>query len=277
MRLHWGARTDRGLVRTLNEDAVVAQPPVFLVADGMGGHAAGEVASALVAESFGRLAAEATTTGGTRSVPAESVLSTIDSVNGRILQHGRVNPGSAGLGTTVSGVVVVDNGGAAELLAFNIGDSRLYRARGGDMVQVSVDHSAAQELVDDGVLDPDAARLHPSRHVVTRALGSEPAPQPDLWFITPEAGDRYVLCTDGLSGEVPDAELAGAVRTADDPDALAQALVDLALRHGGRDNVSVVVLDVLEPADGPEEDTSPRDGTGTAVLEQVPEESTLPR
>ncbi len=253
LQLRWGARTDRGRVRAINEDAFVATAPVFVVADGMGGHAAGEVASALTVDCFRALA-------GPGSAPAEDVLGALGEANDRILEHAASSPTARGMGTTVTGLVVVQNGPAEELLAFNVGDSRLYRIRGEDVAQVSVDHSAVQELVDAGLIAPEQAAVHPDRHIVTQALGSNPPPRPDVWFIAPAAGDRFVLCTDGLSGEVPLQELGRLSREIEDPGETADQLVEAALRAGGRDNVTVLVVDVVEVSGdaGPDESTAPR-------------------
>jgi serine/threonine protein phosphatase PrpC len=223
----------------------------------MGGHAAGEVASAITVDCFRQLS-------GAHRVPAEDVMALLQEANERILDHAAAHPDSRGMGTTVTGLVVVQNGPSEELLAFNVGDSRLYRVRGGSIAQVSVDHSAVQELVDAGVLAPEDTATHPDRHVVTRALGADPAPRPDLWFIVPEEGDRFVLCTDGLSGEVTDHDLASVATLEEDPQEVARRLIDIALSAGGRDNVTAVVVDVLQ-ATGPldVESTAPRGGEAT--------------
>lgn len=276
MRLSWGARTDRGRVRSLNEDAVLASPPVFVVADGMGGHAAGEVASGLVVEAFKRLAAELDDPD--EGLDARDVVALLTTVNEEILDYGEATPTARGLGTTVAGLALVANGGRTELLAFNIGDSRLYQVDGGTLKQVSVDHSAVQELLDDGAIVPEQAAVHPHRHVVTRALGSYPGPRPDLWFLAPTAGDRFVLCSDGLTGEIGPGELRDAVLTEADPAVLAHRLVDMALEQGGRDNVSVVVVDVVDVGalDDPER-TAPRDhGLGDDVASTQPRQATRP-
>jgi serine/threonine protein phosphatase PrpC len=290
MRLSWGVRTDRGCVRRLNEDAALAAPPVFVVADGMGGHAAGEVASGLVIECFAELAGGTTTVSG--SISAEAVVEALAEANRRILAHARTTPAAAGLGTTVSGVAVVENGGSQELLAFNIGDSRLYRLGDGGLEQVSVDHSAVQELIDSGDLDPAGARTHPARNVVTRALGSSPAPRPDLWFLDVHAGDRFVLGTDGLFGDLPPAVLHDAVARDGDAATVADRLLALALEAGGRDNITTLVLDVLSPRDDANDEgdagdaggddadaTAPRTGVAALVAVQPPSDSgtTQPR
>jgi PPM family protein phosphatase len=239
MKLSWGARTHRGGVRELNEDALLAGPPVFLVADGMGGHAAGEVASKIAVESLRGLQDRGTVT-------AEEVLGLLTLANQRIRDHALTRPDTAGMGTTATALVAVERDGQELLFAVNVGDSRLYRWRAGELVQVTVDHTPVQELVDSGVIDEAQAAVHPDRHLISRALGTEPTPRPDVWFLVPEPGDRYLLCTDGLTRELAAAELAAALAAVPDPVTAADGMVDLALARGGRDNVSVVVIDVLQ-------------------------------
>jgi protein phosphatase len=238
MRLSWGARTHRGRVRRLNEDAVLALPPVFLVADGMGGHAAGEVASGIVTRCFQTLQNRV-------RLDAGEVLAVLQEANGRILAHASRSPAATGMGTTACALVAVDNGGRDELFAFNVGDSRLYRWRAGGLAQISVDHTAVQELLDGGVIDESTAAGHPDRHVITRALGIDPPPRPDVWFLAPIAGDRYLLCTDGLTGELAVDRLVETMGAVVDPVSAADLLVEQALQAGGRDNIAVVVVDVL--------------------------------
>jgi protein phosphatase len=270
MELRWGARTHRGRVRPLNEDALLTAAPAFVVADGMGGHAAGEVASAITVDCFRQLS-------GAERVPAEDVMALLQEANERILDHAAANPDARGMGTTVTGLVVVQNGPSEELLAFNVGDSRLYRVRDGSLAQVSVDHSAVQELVDAGVLAPEDIGIHPDRHVVTRALGANPAPRPDLWFIVPERGDRFVLCTDGLSGEVNGHDLAAVATLEEDPQEVARRLTDIALSAGGRDNVTVVVVDVIRVTSEVDvESTAPRGGGTARDVERTNPRDDLP-
>lgn len=239
MKLSWGACTHRGCVRELNEDAVLAAPPVFLVADGMGGHAAGEVASGIAVACVGALQDRT-------GVTPEQVVALLTEANERIREHVRLTPATAGMGTTLTGLVAVEHQDREQLFAFNIGDSRLYRWRAGELLQVTVDHTPVQELLDSGVIDEEQAAVHPDRHLISRALGTEPVARPDVWFLLPEAGDRYLLCSDGLTRELGPADLAVALASVPDPVTAVDGLVEEALARGGRDNVSVVLIDVLE-------------------------------
>jgi len=239
LTLRWGSATDVGRVRNLNEDSVLAVPGLFVVADGMGGHAAGEVASRLAVEEFARLAERT-------PVRAEDLTETVRLANEHILSAGAERDDQLGMGTTLTGVGVVGAERGEQLAVFNVGDSRVYRLAGGRLEQLTVDHSAVQELVDAGRLSAQAARSHPRRNVVTRSLGSDPGPAPDLWLVDPAAGDRYLVCSDGLTGELEDPAIAELLATNPDPQAAADQLVVRALAAGGNDNVTVVVLDVLE-------------------------------
>lgn len=239
--LDWAAATDVGNERAVNEDAVLASPPVFVVADGMGGHQAGDVASGLVVDRFGSIV-----DGGLNEV--QDVVGLLDDVNESILQEGRRSVVRAGMGTTAVGLLLVDNGDRASWLVFNIGDSRAYRLAGGELEQLSVDHSYVQELVDAGQISASSARTHPHRNVVTRALGVEEGPQPDIWLRAPAVGERFLLCTDGLSSEVDDRMIRRDLAGGSAQEA-AQRLVDSALAAGGHDNVTVLVVDVLDVDD----------------------------
>jgi serine/threonine protein phosphatase PrpC len=238
--LAWGAATDTGRVRTENEDAFVAEPMVFGVADGMGGHQAGEVASAIAAgtlrDRLGR---------GAQSV--DVAVATVVEANAAIFQGAHSNPAQRGMGTTLTAMVVLAGSGPQRRLALlNVGDSRTYVMRGGVLRRVTIDHSYVQELVSTGHITEYEARSHPRRNIVTRALGIEPNVRVDTWVLPFVAGDRYVLCSDGLVDEVDDLEIAELLLTNPGPQAAAEALVDAANGHGGRDNVTVVVVDVLE-------------------------------
>lgn len=245
--LAWGAATDTGRVRTENEDAFVALPMVYGVADGMGGHAAGEVASAIAAGTLrDRLA------NGAESV--DVVVAAVVEANASIFQGAHSNAAQRGMGTTLTAMVVlVDANGQRRLAMVNVGDSRTYVMRGGRLRRVTIDHSYVQELVSTGHITETEARSHPRRNIVTRALGIEPNVRVDTWVLPFVQGDRYVLCSDGLVDEVDDAEILELLVQHATPQAAADALVASANEHGGRDNVTVLVVDVLEGEEPPHE------------------------
>jgi len=253
----WGAATHVGRVRDHNEDSVLADGVVFAVADGMGGHAAGEVASRLVVEALARLEAH-------RPRGRDDVAAVLAEANRRILDSQAHHPGQRGMGTTVSGLAVSGGDGHDAWVVFNIGDSRVYRLTGGGATQVTRDHSEVRALLDAGLIDETEAAQHPMRNVITRSLGSDPPPDADLWVLEPEAGERFIVCSDGLSNELDDDEIARVASAHADPQAAADALVEAAVEAGGRDNVSVVVVSV-DPGSGAGEDaddadTAPRGG-----------------
>ena len=255
MVLAWGAATDVGRVRTLNEDAFVARPPLFVVADGMGGHDAGEVASALT---IGRLESLC----GAGPTTIDAVSDEMHHINGLLTAARPGGPDGPTMGTTAVGLALVEHVGALNWLLFNVGDSRAYRVFAGAMVQLSRDHSHVQDLVDRREITAEEARRHPHRNVVTRALGADPTVEPDYWVRPLLAGERFVLCSDGLSGEVTDADIEAILTGTGSPDDAATALVDRALAGGGRDNVTVVVVDVVEVPAWPEATTETRDDAG---------------
>lgn len=250
-----GAASDPGPVRAINEDRVYAGRQVFVVADGMGGHAAGEVASALVVDRLAELDARV-------DLRLDDIRAALLEANQDILDSALRNPAQAGMGSTLAGLAMAWYGGSRHWVVFNAGDCRVYRYAHGTLTQLTVDHTEAAELVAAGLLDAAAALTHPSRHVVTRALGSDPAPEPDVCMLPPTPGERFVLCSDGLFGEVDDAEIEQVLRGESTPSAAAASLVDLAVQRGGRDNVSVVVVvhadDVELSAAGADERTVPR-------------------
>lgn len=239
----WGAATDVGRVRTSNEDAFVAEPMVFGVADGMGGHQAGEVASAIAASTLrDRLA------GGASSV--EVAVAAVVEANAAIFQEAHRNSEQRGMGTTLAAMaVLVSDEHEPRFAVVNVGDSRTYLLRAGALRRVSVDHSYVQELVSTGHITESEARMHPRRNIITRALGIEPSVRVDHWVLPLVRGDRFVLCSDGLVDEVDDDQIGAMAASIEDPQAAAEAMVAAANENGGRDNVTVVVVDVLEGAD----------------------------
>ncbi len=254
VELHHGARTDVGLVREVNEDAFLAAPPVFVVADGMGGHDGGDVASRIVVEEFQRLA----DAGYDPAHGGDQAAATLAECQRRISDYGaeRVASGRARAhaGTTVVAALLVDDGGPQWLLV-NLGDSRVYRFAARRLEQVSVDHSVVQELVDAGTITREDAAHHPERHVITRALGGPEPAQADYFLLPLASAERLLLCSDGISGMIGDDEIADVLATADDPRDAADELVERALAAGGRDNATAVVIDVVGWADAADYDS----------------------
>lgn len=243
----WGSATDRGLVRQVNEDSVLAFPPVFLVADGMGGHEAGGEASRIVVEEFAQLAGQP--------------IATTDEVHScfrRTAARLRAELAGVRAGTTVAGVAVTAFGTTSYWLVFNIGDSRVYRMHAGALEQITVDHSVVQELVDTGALSAEMAVDHPDRHVITRVLGTTSSPEPDYWLIPAGEHDRLLICSDGLTTALDDAKIESGLLEHESPQAAASWLVNHAVAAGGRDNVSVVVVDVVAGDDALDATTAGR-------------------
>ncbi len=239
-----GASSHVGRVRTGQEDAFIAEPQVVGVADGMGGHQAGEVASAIAVQMLADRLGQ-----GASSV--EAALAAVVDANTAIFNGARDNTEQRGMGTTLTAMIVLADAapGAESVRRFvllNVGDSRTYLLRGGRLRRVTIDHSYVQELVSTGHITEVEARTHPRRNIVTRALGIEPTIRVDTWVLPFVKGDRFLLCSDGLVDEVDDREIAKVMAGNRDPQRAAEALVDAANEHGGRDNVTVVVVDVLE-------------------------------
>jgi protein phosphatase len=241
LRVRWGVATHVGRVRDHNEDSVLARGLVFAVADGLGGHAAGEVASRLAVEALAELDEHPPTR-------PEDVAGALADANRRIQEGQGQERGQRGMGTTATGLALASVEGGERWVVFNIGDSRVYRVADGHIAQVTRDHSEVRALMDAGLLDASEVAHHPLRNVITRSLGSDPAPTPDLWVLPPTAGERFVVCSDGLTGELEDADIQRHVEGHDDPQAAADALVDAAVRLGGHDNVSVVLV-AVDPVD----------------------------
>jgi protein phosphatase len=265
--LQWGAATDVGRVRDVNEDAHLVAPPVFVVADGMGGHDHGEVASAIVVEEFARLATE----GYDAATAADAVARTFGAAHSRIDEYDAAHHAAGdllfGSGTTAVAAVLVDDVPAPYWLLANLGDSRAYRFDGSALTQVTVDHSLVQELVDEGTIDASAAAGHPDRHIVTRAVGGPMRHGPDLFVLPAEATGRILLCSDGVSGMLAHDEIARILGEHQDPGTAADTVVAAAVAAGGRDNATAVVVDVVgltsdTPRDTAARQTSSKQETG---------------
>lgn len=250
--LRVGAATDTGRVRDHNEDSALAEGGIFVVADGMGGHAAGEVASGIVVETMRELVP-------VPDLTSDDVTRQLLAANQRILDAVAAHPDQRGMGTTATGIALVTAGGADHWAVFNIGDSRVYRDINGTLTQVTVDHSEVQELVDAGVITAAEARVHPARNVVTRSLGTDYAYQSDMWVLPPYAGERFVICSDGLTNEIDDARLHEILQAHGDPQVAAEELVRAAVEAGGRDNVTVVVVNLDGDVGDDLSETSPRE------------------
>lgn len=259
--LEWAGRSDIGRKRAVNEDSVLVGPPVFAVADGMGGHAAGDRASAAVVERLAALAgnAEHGYLDVARLVGALSAAADdIDDFAAHI---------PIGAGTTVTGALLALVDGEPHFAVFNIGDSRVYLLADEEFSRVTRDHSVVQEMVDAGLIDERQAEHHPDSNVITRAVGFKESPRPDLWMLPLRPGMRLLLCSDGLTKEVDDRGIRRHLADGGTAAETADGLMDAALAAGGRDNVTVVVIDVAAPAQQPQKDPAgaiPRSG-GTAV------------
>jgi serine/threonine protein phosphatase PrpC len=243
VELHHGAATDVGLLREANEDAFLVAPPVFVVADGMGGHADGAVASGIVVEEFARLAGA----GYDPARGAEVVAATLAESQRKITAYaaeGTADVGRSPGTTVVAALLVEDDGDPAWLLA-NLGDSRIYRVTAGELEQVSTDHSVVQELIDSGRITVEQAAEHPERHVITRALGGPRLEGADYFLLPLRSVDRLLLCSDGISGLVDDTLISEILTRSPDPRDAADRLVAAALEAGGDDNATAVVVDVV--------------------------------
>ncbi|NMA76517.1 MAG: serine/threonine-protein phosphatase [Actinomycetales bacterium] len=270
IRVVSAAATHVGHVRATNEDSILNASPIYLVADGMGGHNAGEVASAIAVEEFEKLTIQ-------ENVTVEQLGEALRSAAVRIGELG--GESTLGAGTTVAVVATMVLDGVGYWVVLNLGDSRVYRLSGEIFEQVSVDHSVVQELMYRGELTAEQARTHPYRHMVTRALGAGPESDPDYWLIPAEAGDRMLICSDGLTGEVDDTAIEKLLRSPADVRTLSQDLVGRALDGGGHDNISVVIVEAVEIVGQScvAEATTGRPAAGTPDGSLEIDEDTLPR
>lgn len=233
--LSWGIATDTGRKRAHNEDSLIAAPTAFAVADGMGGHASGDVASKAVVT---RLAEKAESGPMSAEIVMEALIAaTID------ISHA-IDEEELGVGTTATGIALTMHDGEPHWVVFNVGDSRVYIFEHNTLQQLTVDHSVVQELVSAGLISADDAEHHPDSSVVTRAVGFNAAPVPDFWLTPVTPGSRILVCSDGLTREVPDLDIHKHLAGGHTAEETTRALVDAALAGGGRDNISVIVVDV---------------------------------
>jgi protein phosphatase len=237
--------TDVGQRRGHNEDAFLVEPElgIYVVADGMGGHAAGEVASRIAVETMQECFASGPEGKRDADTVAQLLEEAVHQANARILEAVQEKPALRGMGTTLIAAFPVDG----ELLIAHVGDSRAYRVRGGQLQRDTSDHSWVAEQVEQGVLSRADAEKHPFRNIITRALGARDDVEPDLARIPMEAGDRILLCSDGLSTMISDEEILRILLGAATAEEGCRSLVDEANRAGGHDNVTVVLLFVEEP------------------------------
>jgi PPM family protein phosphatase len=239
--LAWGAATDTGL-RAENQDSFLVRPPVFAVADGMGGHAAGRRASEVAVQILARTGTEPA---DGRPLDVATLVASVQEADEEIRRTAVALGDARGMGTTVAGVALVEVEGRRVWAVFHVGDSRVYRLADGEFEQLSTDHSVVQELVDAGMISADAATVHPQRHLVTRALGVGAAAEADVTLLPLEPGQRFLICSDGLSGELRDPEIAELLARAPDAETAARELVGTAAERGASDNVTAVVVEVL--------------------------------
>lgn len=228
----FGSRTDIGCLRDHNEDSLVVTPPLFAVADGMGGHAAGEVASEIAVRVLSELAPE--------HPDGEALGRAIEETNRAVIQAAREGRGRQGMGTTMTAAMLEGE----RLVIAQVGDSRAYLLHQGKLQQLTRDHSLMADMIEAGQLTPEEARTHPQRSVITRALGSDAHLHPDIYEINVETGDRLLICSDGLSGMIFDDQIENTLRRVQDPQRCASQLVNEAIAAGGHDNVTVIVADV---------------------------------
>ena len=271
--LAWAAVTDTGRRREVNQDAMFASYPLFVVADGMGGHVGGEIASASTIDRLKVVADEGTVTP-----------KAIEKALARAVKDIASHPEATddGTGTTLTGLYLDTSGDTAHWVTLNIGDSRVYLVRDGAIVQITTDHSVVQELIASGRLSPEEAENHPYGNVITRAVGPSEGVTPDYVRLDVAEGDRFVICSDGLTKELTDYGIRHFLDENADPADAVNAMLDAALENGGRDNITIIVLDVgsasgagedgvrdREEQDATAADESPADGDGTQERRDV--------
>ncbi|MGN0038358.1 MAG: Stp1/IreP family PP2C-type Ser/Thr phosphatase [Coriobacteriales bacterium] len=249
----YAARTDVGCVREHNEDSFIAATPLFVVADGMGGHEAGEVASEIAINTLLEKAPS--------SPDGDALANAVRAANIAIISAAANGTGRPGMGTTMTAAQVFED----QLVIAQVGDSRAYLLHEGTLQRITRDHSLVADLVEQGRITEEEARVHPQRSVITRALGSDATVEPDIYILRVSPGDRLLLCSDGLSGMVQDSGIASILRANASPQDCCDALIREALAAGGMDNVTCVVVDPLKE---PEPD-KPAKGAGNWLRAHV--------
>jgi protein phosphatase len=242
-RFRVGSASDTGRVRTNNEDSKLVSEGLYAVADGMGGHKGGEVASALAVEML-----STTVAGPTR----DALIEAVHVANRAVFERAAESAELRGMGTTLCAIALVDSEldpDTQEIAWVNVGDSRIYLFRDGELIQLSTDHSLVEDLRRDGQLTDEEAAIHPQRNIVTRALGIDADVSVDSSTVVPYTGDRFLLCSDGLFDEITADQITATLRRLADPDDAASELVRQANEHGGRDNVTCVIVDIVDDDD----------------------------
>jgi PPM family protein phosphatase len=279
LALHYALRSDVGLLREGNEDSAFAGPRLLAIADGMGGHAAGEVASAVAISAIAPLDRQNLTDSEDM---LDALAAAVAAARNTLHDMSLSDPAVEGMGTTLTALLWA----GAKVAVCHIGDSRAYLLRDGDLYQITRDHTLIQSLVDEGRLSPAAAANHPQRSLIMRALQGSTEADPDLAIHDAILGDRYLLCSDGLTDVVPDGAVRELLSTIDDADQAVNELIELAIRNGGPDNITCIVADVIDSATGPvrptldtvlagaaangDADTLLRAATGAAAAEHPP-------
>lgn len=244
-RKTWATRTDTGRVRTHNEDSILAHPPLFAVADGLGGHEAGEIASSIAIHTLRDHAP--------RHADAKALARAVRAANREVLRAAREGIGREGMGTTMTAALVE----GTHIALAQVGDSRAYLLHGSELTRLTEDHSMVADLVRNGEITEEEAFRHPRRSIITRALGTDPNMVADALEVDASPGDRLLLCSDGLCGLVVDDQIARILGEYRDPTTVAAALIDAANEAGGHDNISVVVVDIESDPAGRVSDRSP--------------------
>src|SRR5271165_6216395 len=244
LALHYALRSDVGLLREGNEDSAFAGPRLLAIADGMGGHAAGEVASAVAIAAIAPLDRQNLTDSEDM---LEALAAAVAAARTTLHEMSLSDPAVEGMGTTLTALLWA----GAKVAVCHIGDSRAYLLRDSDLYQITRDHTLIQSLVDEGRLSPAAAANHPQRSLIMRALQGSTDADPDLAIHEAILGDRYLLCSDGLTDVVPDEAVHELLSTVDDADEAVNQLIDLAIQNGGPDNITCIVADVIDSATGP--------------------------
>lgn len=235
-RRTFGSRTDVGRVREHNEDSLVVQPPLYVVCDGMGGHAAGEVASEMAVDVIAQRAP--------LTADAEQLGQAVEEANLAIIRAAAHGVGREGMGTTCTAAMVE----GTRLVIAQVGDSRAYLVHAGRIQQLTRDHSLVADLVESGQITAEEARMHPNRSVITRALGSDPRMQCDLYEMNVDEGDRLLLCSDGLYSMIDDVQIERIMNMCPDAQDAADMLAEAAVDAGGHDNVTAIVVNVMGDA-----------------------------